>query len=100
MKGTLFDQDTYLYSFVWHPSNASQVTATCMCSALEMLKNYRHQVQVQIQCWDRPAWYHTAMCKCMEGDTPETIAATMKVRVLERCSTAYNTTKDESHTNV
>ena len=81
MKGTLFDQDTYLYSLVWHPSNASQVTAHCVCSALGMLKNYRHQVQVQIQCWDRPAWYHTPMCDCMEGHTPETIAATLEAQV-------------------
>lgn len=98
MKGTLFDQDTYLYSLSWLTSNANQVTAPCMCSALGMLKNYRHQVQVQIQCWDRPAWYQTPLCECMEGHTPETISATLETRAAMQ--TAHHETKNEGNTNL
>ncbi len=98
MKGTLFDQDTYLYSLSWLTSNANQVTAPCMCSALGMLKNYRHQVQVQIQCWDRPAWYQTPLCECMEGHTPETISATLETRAAMH--TAHHEIKNEGNTNL
>jgi hypothetical protein len=100
MKWTLFHEDNYLYSIAWRTSNANQITAPCLCSALDILIKYEPQLQVQVQCWNRPSWYQTPLCNCMESHTPETIAATLEARLAERCTTAYYASKDESHTRV